>query len=861
MRLSVAVTAVCLSIIGLCQADDVRASMIRKPTNIPAQGLGSALQTLAKDRNFQIVYVTEEVNSLRTQGAVGEFTPDEALRQLLKGTALTYRYLDEKTVTIVPVSSGAVDGGSTSPGTQPSTSTSGDGQKEELNPTAERFLVAQAAVGQAAGAASVDTQAEAVSRQVGGLQEVLVTAQKRTERIQDVPVPVTAISADTLISNNQLLLRDMFSSFPSFSLGALGAQGQQYLGIRGINTGDGNPGVGITVDDAPYGSSTNQGGGESVPDIDPNDLARVEVLRGPQGTLYGASSLGGVIKYVTTDPSTAGLSGRVQAGLSGVVNGSELGYNVRGAVNVPLSDTVAVRLSGYTRRDPGYIDNIFTGMDGVNEVKASGGRLSALWQPSETLSLKLSAMYQTAKSNGSADVDVGPGLSGLQQNYIAGVGGYDKSVQVYTATLRAKLGAVNLTSVTGYNVNAFQDSEDYTYIFGTYSQMQFGVPGTPAFDDNHANNFSQEIRLSSSIGKSFEWLLGGFYTHQSSQFSQTISASDPHTGVIAGEWVRTDFPSTYQEIAGFTNLTWHFTEHFDVQVGGRYSSFKQTDLTTQTGIYNEIFMGAPYTLVYPTASEKADAFTYLVTPRYVFSPDLMLYARLASGYRPGGPNFVFGDIPAEYGPDKTQNYEIGFKGDFLGHALSIDASVYYIQWKNIQLSLIDEANFQGYIGNGSEAKSQGVELSVQSRPVTGMTLGGWVAFNDAVLTKDFPANSAAVGVTGDRLPYSSRWSGNLSVDQQFPLVGSFDGFVGATVSYVGDRLGPFQPTAQRQDFPSYTKTDLRAGIKDDHWTVNLFATNVADKRGVLSGGLGYVPPYAFIYIQPRTIGLSVSREF
>ncbi len=824
--------------------------------NIPKLSLADALAEWSKQTGLQVLRRdTDGAVELTTRGVTGKYSPAEALEKMLAATGLTYEFVNDRTVRIAPARTDAQTtsfsrdgrgiGGMTlaqNTGT-PNTGTAGPQNQEEKSSSKQQKNPA------------VNPDKDSAE----SLQEIIVTAQKRTERIQDVPVPVTAISGDTLLNDNQLLLRDMFSSFPGFGMGTLGSQ--QYLGIRGINTGNGNPSVGLTVDDVPFGSSTNSGGGENPPDIDPNDVARVEVLRGPQGTLYGVSSLGGLIKYVTVDPSTAGVSGRVQAGLSSVVNGAQLGYNVRGSLNVPLSDTLAVRMSGFTRLDPGYIDNPGIGVDGVNEVRVNGGRLAALWRPSEALSLKLSALYQRSDGDGLPEALVQPGLSGLQQNYISNTGGYVRSAQAYSATLTAKLGAVDLTSLSGYNINSFSDSRDGTYALGPLTQMLFGVAGTPLSEDAQVDKFSQEIRLSVPIGRNFEWLLGGFYTHESTEFNNIISAQDIGTGAIVGQWAYIDFPSTYQEYAGFTDLTWHFTERFDVQFGGRYSSFKQKALTTIIGPYAAL-LGMSSPVVYPTGVEKADAFTYLVTPRFVFSPDLMLYARFASGYRPGGANLIFGDTaPKGYAPDKTNNYEIGLKGDFLDHALSIDASVYYIRWQDIQLSLVDLQTFTGYIGNGSQAKSQGVELSVQSRPAKGLTIGAWVAFNDAVLTEDFPANSTAHGLSGDRLPYSSRWSANVSLDQQFPLGGRFNGFVGTTVSYVGDRLGGFGATPQRQDFPEYAKVDLRVGVKDDAWTVNLFAANITDKRGLLSGGLGYAPQYAFVYIQPRTIGLSVARSF
>jgi iron complex outermembrane receptor protein len=404
MRSTVTATAVCLSFIGSCWASDADAAM-RKPVDIPAEGLGPALQTLARARGLQIIYLSGAVDSLRTQGAAGDLTAEEALTQLLNGTGLSFRYLDSNTVTVF--------------------ASNGAGGVERLRTSTNYALPDHSDDGTtlvpsgSVSPASENSQDEAGTR----IEEIIVTAQKRSERLQDVPVPVTAINADSLVNNSQLRLQDYYTSIPGLTV-TPSVPAAQVLSIRGITTGPGNPTVGITVDDVPYGASTELGGGIIVPDIDPGDLDRVEVLRGPQGTLYGASSMGGLVKLVTVDPSTDGVSGRVQAGTSSVYNGAQLGYNMRGSVNVPLSDSLAVRASAFTRLDPGYIDNPVRGIDGVNEARASGGRLAALWRPSEVFSLKLSALYQQIKGDGSSDVDLQPGLGDLQQNYLRGIGEY-----------------------------------------------------------------------------------------------------------------------------------------------------------------------------------------------------------------------------------------------------------------------------------------------------------------------------------------------------------------------------------------------------------------------------------------------------
>jgi outer membrane receptor protein involved in Fe transport len=184
--------------------------------------------------------------------------------------------------------------------------------------------------------------------------------------------------------------------------------------------------------------------------------------------------------------------------------------------------------------------------------------------------------------------------------------------------------------------------------------------------------------------------------------------------------------------------------------------------------------------------------------------------------------------------------------------------VYYIDWKDIQLYVV---NGFGYNTNAGSARSRGVELSFEAKPATGLTIASWLTWNSAELSEDFPAGSSLYGASGDRLPYSSRFSSNLSVEQQFP-VGTMTGMVGGSLSYVGGRLGGFSGAADaaRQRFAGYARTDLQAALMSGPWTATLFANNVFDRRGVLEGGLDFFPSSAFIYIQPRTVGISVARS-
>jgi outer membrane receptor protein involved in Fe transport len=524
-----------------------------------------------------------------------------------------------------------------------------------------------------------------------------------------------------------------------------------------------------------------------------------------------------------------------------------------------------MRVNGFKRRDPGYIDDPGHGLEGVNRQDVDGGRVSVLWQPSERLSLKLSALLQDAESSGNNYVSLSPAAGDLEQSVVPGSGGYEKKLHIYSANLSAGLGNAELTAISAYA------DVDTTFLFDLSPALGgiaqdgipvlgfngFGVSGVAVIQPSRTKRFTQELRATLPLGSRTKWLIGAFYADEDTDGSQLALAADFDTAAVAGELARFRTLASFKEYAAFTNFTFDVTDRFDIQLGGRFNSNKAT--YAQTASLAWVPGGPGGGAVFDS---KDDAFTYLLTPRLRLSPHLMMYARLASGYRPGGPNTSISlTIPSAYGPDKTQNYEIGLKGDVLDHLLTFDASLYYIDWKDIQIALTDPATQAGYNSNGSRAKSQGLELSLEARPATGLRLAAWAAYSDAALSEDLPPTSAnAFGLSGDRLPYSSRFSGSLSVDKDFPF-GAMTAFAGASVSYVGERREAFAASAltPRADLPAYAKTDVRAGVRNDAWSVNLFVNNVTDKRGVL--GVGSASPNTITYIQPRTIGASVARSF
>jgi outer membrane receptor protein involved in Fe transport len=680
----------------------------------------------------------------------------------------------------------------------------------------------------------------------------------------DVPIPVTALKANDLVDKGQFRLQDYFVEVPG-AVVQPNDRGDVRLMLRGINTGGGftTPTVGVVIDDIPFGSSAGIANGGSIVDLDPSDLAQIEILRGPQGTLYGASSIGGLLKYDTLDPSTSGLFGHVQSGLQVVSGEDDLGYSLSGAVNVPVTNQLAVRASGFTRFSPGYVDNILTDQPDINKAHARGAHFAAIWKPLDNVSLKLGALFQHADQDGSSAYD--PRLGGRRQEAARGTGVYARDTKAFSAIIKAGIGPVNVTSLTGYNISHLTDALDLSKIFLFFTLPYFGVDGTILRDDIKTKKFSQELRAAMPIGSKVEWQVGLFYTNERSSYISSFPVGDPVTGTEVGAIISSDdFPTTFIERAAYTDLTYHFDSKLSLQLGGRYSSNRQTYRETIEGIYGPVFLGMPSPVVQPLIVTKDHSFTYLVSPQYKFSPNVMLYGRLASGYRVGGPNAtatIF-NLPPAFKPDTTTNYELGFKGQFFGKTLTVDSSIFYTNWDNIQINL-STPQFAAYIGNAGKARTEGFELQTSWIPQRSLQFAGNIFVGKAEVVEGFPPNSSVRVAAGDPLPFSAPVTGSASVDKQFALGRGVTGSLGGSVNYVGKRYGGFRAGPNsRQIYPAYTSFDLRGSVNLKAVKLNAYVRNLTDKRGQLSGGLKIDEgDLGLLYIEPRTFGVSVTKDF
>lgn len=692
--------------------------------------------------------------------------------------------------------------------------------------------------------------ADASSPDTGpGLQEVVVTARKRSDLIQNVPQSVSALSGADLQNLGATQLNDYVNYVPGFNLISDGNTGNQEIILRGLTAGDSAGSlVGVYLDDAPYGSSSQLAtGGDLALDLVPFDIDHVEVLRGPQGTLYGANTLGGLLKYVTKQPDPNGFAGEAELDGS-AVHGGDTGGGGKLMLNVPLADWAAFRVDGYDEENPGWIDDVGLGQKNVNRTNEAGGRAALLLTPTSDLSIKLGAIGQNISNNGTSFEDVDavthqPIFADLTQSRVTPERFY-QHYRDYTGTVKYEAGFAQLVSASAYSTLNSYNNVDETRNLGLGS---FG--NTLVTTDK----FTEELRLVSPKGDVLEWLVGAFYDRENSRQEEDFEALPPLD--FLNPLLHVHFPSHYEEEALFGDLTWHVTGKLDLTFGARDARNNQTFVVTETGAF-----GGP---VQPGKSSDK-TWTWLVNPSYHIDPNLMLYARFATGYRPGGPNVLppGADFPSSFGPDKTTNYELGVKSEFLNHHLLFDLSAYDIEWNNIQL-LVVLNGFSG-LGNGKSARSRGLELSTMYIPLEGLTLGVNGAYTDAKLTGDAPAVG---GASGNPLPNVPKFSISVTADYSLPLPDGFRGFAGASARYVSSRQSGFPGNSLIPfvNYPfelrAYEVLDLRVGASKSGWRLEAYLKNATNKRAELSAGTLADPtvPASLSVMQPRTIGLTLSK--
>ena len=704
--------------------------------------------------------------------------------------------------------------------------------------------------------------------------DIVVTAQKKSENIQKVPAQVSVIGAANIEELHATNLADIGAYVPGLQINSGGTPGQTTVSLRGIAPIGPAATVASYIDESPVGSTSINAGSSSTGtsfslDLLPYDVERIEVLQGPQGTLYGANSLGGLVKYVLKAPSLDRVHGDVGADLLGVRSAGKLGGGGHAVVSIPIiTDKLAVLGSYSSESTPGYIDNGQTGQRNQNHLRQQSARAALLWQPESNLSVKLGFLWQKSAAANNAAV----ALNTATRKPIAGDLRNDNilpepstvSLHHYSVQLDYDFGFAKLISATSYSdtrSNLHQDAtRENASLFGL-AELEPGL--SPFRQILDTKKFTQEVRLSSPSTGKLEWLIGAFYTHEKTRNDQLEEAQFSDGTPVPGfdPLFHADLPDTYREYAFFGDATYHFTPKLDLAGGVRYAKNKQDFPVTASGTLIELITGGD-AAVFGSSSEGV--VTYSVGPRYQITDTVLAYGRVSSGYQAGGPNIPFPGIPASVKSDRITNYEVGLKTQFWDKRALLNVALFRIDWRDIQiLGFIPGLGFT-YLDNGGKARSQGISVDASVKPAGGLTLSGNITYDDAKLTEDVPTLG---GASGDRLPYTPTWSGSAQADYALALGGDVSAHLNAGLRVVGQRYSSVQSSADAYRLKRYAAADFGASLGVGNYTARLFVKNAFDKRAYdfyalqKDAGDGSTTQIEATPIQPRTIGVAVDARF
>ncbi|HEX3849128.1 MAG TPA: TonB-dependent receptor [Steroidobacteraceae bacterium] len=914
--------AVGLCCVGISIADDVRAP-IKKPTNIPPEDLGTALQTLAKERNFQIVYVSEQINVLRTHGASGEFTPEEALKSLLNGTGFTFKYLDEKTVTIVPVAARPdMRKPPASPAPEPAASAASDGAERQ----ARRGFWNRLRLAQISNDASASSRSESIEKTRDSdaaedgakLEEIIVTATRQARLLSTVPISASAFTRKTLDAEGADQIDDIALMTPGVTF-TRGNSGTTQIAIRGINSDSGASTTGVYIDDTPVQSRVI---GFSSTTVFPNvfDVDRVEILRGPQGTLFGAGSEGGTVRFITPQPSLTDYTDNTHGEL-GFTEHGDPSFEARAALGGPLVENeIGFRASVSYRRDGGYTDRVDRfggGLIAKNDdwQNSYNARLAFAVEPVDHLRITPSFYYQ----------DIYIDDSQTYWEYLSDpAGGRFNNGAPVTAPFRAtsylpalnvnyQADAFTVTSNTSFYQQDNRNNRDLSALIpndlGVEITPTHPVPGDPGYKSQDLfvtsqKAFTQEIRIQSSdLQSSFTWVAGVFYQHEHQASDQYVpdtpasfdrlveaalgESTEQAFGMGLAEGVysyRSIINSIDSQIAGFGELNLQIVDRLTLTAGLRVERSTFNFTNRSDGPFN-----GGLTVVNGNESETPVIPKYGVS--YQIDPGNLLYATAAKGFRTGGANAAipsrcdadlaslgYPAAPDSYKSDSVWSFEVGSKNRLLDGRLRLQSSIFDVKWSGIQQQVtLGTGCGLNFVANLGRATSRGFDLQGEYLAGDHLTTGLALGYDDAVF--DQSIMSPPDPVTGVR-PVLVRTGNSLGVNPWMAAVNAqYDFAAWGRRAYlrVDDQFASRQsnPTPAEDprnqtyasglvELPQTNLLSLRLGIRFDNGVdLSLFVKNALDSHPVLSRtqvGSNLDLIYADRTFRPRTIGITINSK-
>ncbi|HEX8756992.1 MAG TPA: TonB-dependent receptor [Steroidobacteraceae bacterium] len=820
---------------------------------IGPQALSQALAALARETSLQFVYESRLVAGLHSRGVPAGLSVAEALQQLLRGTDLQFEFLNARTIELV---------GRATPPARP------------ISPPRARHRP---------------------GFQSGPLREVIVTAEKRKEDLSAVPISAAVLSGRTMAKLGVKTMRDIAEITPGITMVSSSQWGPGIVTdvtVRGVtsavtinNTESsiGSPTTGVYIDDIPITmpqtSFTN-------PYPVPFDLARVEVLRGPQGTLFGGRAEGGAVRFVTGRPSTDASDGLIGAEVATTATGGP-SDQLDAAVGGPLIEgRLGARASVYWRRDGGYVDRVdpLTGATverGANRSTTRAARLALQIEPNDSLSITPWFMYQSVDEHDSPSFFVGlsdPGSRVFRNGKLLRQPAAD-AFSLSALKVRQSWDGAELTSITSWFDRTASGTVDTTNavgaLFGGFGS-RLGPPYPTSYADAvptqlgaRDGQFTQEVRIASRDGAApLSWLGGVFYSHvrqNTATVSYTILAPQAPYITYAAQ-------ATYAELAGFVNATLRFSSHWRAFAGGRVTR-ASTEVTARA-----------QGLIYPTPGlALADLAETPLTPRfglmYEDGSGHIVYASAAKGFRTGGTNQVRPSIcdptsTQSYGGDSLWSYELGTTNRLLGRRLRVRGSLFYVLWKNIQTNAVAACTYPDVVNAGS-ATSRGFDLTIDFSPAARTDLALAVAFVDARYSSTVRLGTDVImerGTAVGGVLYSTPpWSATITAEHRVPFGRGLSAYAGIDFTVHSHNPGPFledNPASSvynpaLRSNPATQLLGLRIEVVRYELDIRLSVFNALDSTPVLlrNDDRSGSPLYYGETFRPRTVALSVTERF
>ncbi len=731
------------------------------------------------------------------------------------------------------------------------------------------------------------------------LEEILVTATKRSESVQDVPLAVSAISGEQIAARGFREFSDYLNTLPSVHIEDTGPA-RNSIKIRGISTGEfgSPPTVATYFGEVPTTATGQQINGNANPRL--VDMERVEVLRGPQGTLFGANALAGAVRLIPAAPDLEEANVEVSGGWSATAHGDDDNTRFEGMLNLPLiEDRLALRVVGYDYQLTGFVDNHFPGnpefdlsaifgfvfvgapfppgtivtpgvpastAEDINAEDTSGGRVSLLWRPSEQLDVQLTYVTQDSRMGpGSPDIDstIGDyanshGIDHFQEQELG------DDLDIANLVIDYSFGDVSLISSTSYTERDLVQRRDAS----TFPVLNFGVYFPWGLNDNQKDEIlTQEIRLQSASDSALQWLVGGFYSKHEQSSAQSLV---DHACPSCLSWTffgpggpLFDSAKEFDEkqLAFFGEFTYAINDDWEIGAGLRYFDTDLEFSESQVGLIAE----SPFPLL-----DDGDASSDEINPKFQlsYSPNdrFFGYVQAAQGFRTGVINETVPAGPcgaelAELGdlsltkPDTLWNYELGGKWTLGNGRTTLNAAVYRTDWKDIQTTLQLLCGFTPIV-NAGDATGEGAEIEITALLTDNLR----VDLAASVSNTEFDDVDPRSGFeNGARVPGSPEESLSIGIQYDYALNTEWSGYLRADYNHVGDVLSAAEAgTGASVRLGSYDVINLRALIGQERFDLEFFVRNLTDERGVVSSTAptSVLGLQEFI-IRPREIGMQL----